>query len=68
MFVRVERETLRRLPRTNAVLFTIRTYVASLASVTPDPLLAASLEAMSGGVREYKDLADRVDDLAATLR
>ncbi len=28
MFVRVERETLRRFPRTSVVLFTIRTYVA----------------------------------------
>ncbi len=68
MFVRVERETLRRLPQTNAVLFTIRTYIATLESVAPDPVLAASLEAMSAGVREYKDLATRVDGLAAALR
>ena len=42
-FVRVERETLRRFPRTRAVLFTIRTYVAPLESVAPDQRLAACL-------------------------
>lgn len=34
--VRIERETLRRLPATNAVLFTIRTYLARLDDVLAD--------------------------------
>lgn len=36
LFVRCERQTLRRLPHTGAILFTIGIYVAPLASLTPD--------------------------------
>lgn len=43
--LRVERQTLRRLPRTDAVLFTIRTYRANLAEVAADPTLARDLAA-----------------------
>lgn len=41
--VRVERQTLRRLPRTGAVLFTIRTYRAALCAVVDEPGVAAAL-------------------------
>ena len=58
LHVRVERETLRRFPLTNAVLFTIRTYVSPLRSVIADPAnrdgIAAILDAMPADVRGYK--------------
>lgn len=60
VWVRVERETLRRFPRTGAVLFTIRTHVASLGSVLADPHVAAELadavRAMPDDVARYKEL------------
>lgn len=72
MFVRVERETLRRFPDTNCVLFTIRTYVAPLTSVIAEAdsagPLAAALDAMSPGILEYKDLVTQADEVAALLR
>ena len=72
LFVRVERETLRRFPLTDCVLFTIRTYVASLGDVARDPSararLAAEIEAMPPTVRTYKDLAVVGDELVRFLR
>lgn len=71
MFVRVERETLRRFPQTGCVLFTIRTYVAPISSVSSDQSLAApiatALSAMNPGIRGYKDLADQADALVDLL-
>lgn len=62
MFVRVERETLRRFPDTGCVLFTIRTYVSELSGVTVDrassSALGAAIGAMGADVLEYKDLVD----------
>ena len=40
VWLRVERQTLRRLPRTRDVLFTIRTYIEPLASVIDTPATA----------------------------
>ncbi len=72
LFVRVERETLRRFPRTGCVLFTIRTYLAAVGDAARDPLagerLALAVEAMPGDVREYKDLARVGDELVRFLR
>ena len=60
LFVRVERETLRRFPETGCVLFTIRTYVAPITSVMADDdsasALAEAVAAMSPDVRQYKDV------------
>ena len=71
LFVRVERETLRRFPRTGCVLFTIRTYIASITSMASDPesaaALAAAVAAMSADVRGYKDLTDLGDAVASSL-
>jgi hypothetical protein len=61
VWLRVERQTLRRLPRTRDVLFTIRTYVEPLAQVIDGPTTARALtarlaelpEAMAG----YKGIA-----------
>ena len=72
LFLRVERETLRRFPVTNCVLFTIRTYVAPIGTVA-DYLeiagrLADSLAALPDDVRGYKDVRATADALIATLR
>jgi len=45
LFVRSERQTLRKLPRTGAVVFTIGVHVAPLATLTP-PNLARLAEAL----------------------
>jgi hypothetical protein len=71
-FLRVERETLRRFPVTNCVLFTIRTHVAPILSVADAPdvarRLADSLSALPDDVRGYKDLRTTADSLIAMLR
>jgi hypothetical protein len=60
LHVRVERETLRRFPRTNAVLFTIRTYVSPLRRVVANDTDRAAItrivDAMPADVRGYKDI------------
>ncbi len=60
--LRVERETLRRLPATGAVLFTIRTHITPLPAVVATgsvTALADALATMPDGVARYKQL-DRV--------
>ena len=58
LFLRVERETIRRFPKTNCVLFTIRSYVRPLSHLVDRPEDAARLaEALSNlpdDVRDYK--------------
>jgi hypothetical protein len=72
IFLRVERETLRRFPKTNCVLFTIRTYVTPLPSMSDDPdvfkRLAASVELMPPSVRDYKDVTEIADGVIDYLR
>lgn len=62
LFLRVERETLRRFPRTSCVLFTIRTYIRPLAHLAGRPedaaRLAQALEQLPDDVRDYKRTAD----------
>jgi hypothetical protein len=62
LHLRVERETLRRLPRSNAVLFTIRTHLTPLRALAGDAddagRLAAAIESMPDDVAEYKQLTD----------
>lgn len=62
LHVRVERETLRRFPHTDAILFTIRTYVTPLRAVTADPHDRAAIgrivDAMPSDVRGYKAITD----------
>ncbi len=61
LHLRVERQTLRRLPETGVVLFTIHTFVAPLAEVAADPRTAAALRARLGEMPDamlaYKNLA-----------
>ena len=68
LFVRVERETLRRFSESGCVLFTIRTYVAPITSVMVDEdsarALVDAVGAMSPDVLGYKDLAAHADAIA----
>ena len=72
LYVRVERETLRRFPATRCVLFTIRTYLAPLRAVAAEPSaaqrLAAAVGTMPDDVRGYKDLQELGDDVVFWLR
>jgi dimethylamine monooxygenase subunit A len=59
LWVRTERQTLRRLPQTGAVLFTIRVFQCRLDELQRElhrPLLEA-LDGLSPGARDYKSLA-----------
>ena len=73
-FVRVERQTLRRLPATGDILFTIRTHVDPLAQFAAHPegaRLAAGLRTQLLGLDPaqlaYKGLTAHRDHLAAAL-
>lgn len=59
MFLRVERQTLRRLPRSHALLFGIRTYITQIRRVTADKevarVLRAQIESYPEDVAEYKN-------------
>lgn len=56
LFVRCERETLRRLPETGAILFTIGVYRAPLGSLSDEAVLrvASSLEGLEKGEGERR--------------
>jgi len=69
--LRVERETLRRFPRTNAVLFTIRTYVTPMPAIAREPEVAArladALASLPVDVQAYKDVDTTGDAIVAML-
>jgi hypothetical protein len=74
-FARVERQTLRKLPVSGDILFTIRIYTDPLAAVhiLPDAakiatVFADQLEALSLPQAEYKGLVAKSTALAAQLR
>lgn len=60
LWLRVERQTLRRLPRTRAILFTVKTYVVALEEAVRRQGVAAALAArlreMPDAVAAYKGL------------
>ncbi|MGD9696561.1 MAG: DUF3445 domain-containing protein [Thermoleophilia bacterium] len=60
VFVRVERQTLARLPRSGAVLFTVHTRSRSLAEAVADAadarLLLGTLRSMPPQMRDYKGI------------
>lgn len=73
-FVRVERQTLRRLPKTGDILFTIRIYLDPLEALRTHeggPRLAAgmrdSLAALNEEQLRYKGLLESRDDIVARL-
>ena len=69
LFLRVERQTLRRLPRSGDVLFTIRTYVRQLGALAPEAAtrLGQALAALPPELRAYRGLTRFADDLAVWL-
>jgi hypothetical protein len=73
-FIRVERQTLRKLPRTGDILFTIRIHLDPLAVLArhPDratlaPAFAEQLNALDQAQLDYKGLAADRDRLVAIL-
>ena len=72
LYVRVERETLRRFPATGCVLFTIRTYVTPIPTVRTDAdvarRLAESVESLPADVRNYKGVAGTAAAIVDFLR
>jgi dimethylamine monooxygenase subunit A len=71
-FFRVERQTIRALPRTQAVVFTIRTYVTSLAALLRErpetaTQLLASLESAPVATQLYKGWVGVADVLRGAL-
>ena len=60
LWLRVERQTLRRLPESRAVVFTIRTLIRPLAEVAADPAVALAmaqrLREIEPGMAAYKGL------------
>jgi len=56
--LRAERQTLRRLPKSGAVVFTIRTYIVPMEAVANEPgvpeRLASAIKGWSKDVAEYK--------------
>jgi hypothetical protein len=72
VFLRVERQTLRRLPKCGDVLFTIRTYIRPLGEIARDAdtarRLASAIENLPASMRDYRSLAHFADALVAWLR
>ncbi len=68
---RVERQTIRRLSRSGAVLFTIRTYVTPLRTMLDDEFfvesLFANLESASEATRRYKGWVGVAENLRALV-
>jgi dimethylamine monooxygenase subunit A len=71
LWLRVERQTMRKLPQSEAVVFTIRTHVARLdrAIVAPDAAadLASALRSMPAEMQRYKQIAPFAPALIAWL-
>jgi dimethylamine monooxygenase subunit A len=61
LWIRVERQTLRRLPQTQAILFAIRTYVYPLSLLQQHPAAAAGfaqvLDQVPAQMQAYKNIA-----------
>ncbi|MDE3083392.1 MAG: DUF3445 domain-containing protein [Acidobacteriota bacterium] len=70
-FFRVERQTIRRLARSHAVVFTIRNYVTALSSLLGDDVfienLLHALRTAPPATREYKGWGDIAERLAERI-
>lgn len=70
-YVRYERQTLRRMPKTKKVLFTIRTYVHPVSEIVAVPekreLLKQTLLGLPQDVAEYRGMRRFFDVLKAAL-
>ena len=51
MYLRTERQTLRRLPKSNTILFTIKTYTTTIKDVCKNEPLTA--KRLAGAVRNW---------------
>jgi dimethylamine monooxygenase subunit A len=62
LWIRVERQTLRRIPQTQAILFAIRTYVYPLSLLEQHPAAAAgfaqALDQVPTPMQAYKNIAN----------
>ena len=74
-FIRVERQTLRRLPKTGDIVFTIRIYADPIASLLRLPggpdiarILALRLEGLTPEQLSYKAMVEKKAALVAYLR
>lgn len=71
LFIRCERQTLRRLPESGWILFTIKTHVDPVATLADQPDaaagLAASVRDLPEGMRRYKNVAAYETALLAYL-
>ncbi|WP_319024837.1 heme-dependent oxidative N-demethylase family protein [Nisaea sediminum] len=71
LWIRIERQTLRRLPKSGDILFTIRTFVDPLSCLETRPDLAAALRSalaeMPEGMQRYKSLPPFQDALMRYL-
>ncbi|MBB1249893.1 heme-dependent oxidative N-demethylase family protein [Rhizobium sp. G21] len=74
-FIRVERQTLRRLPETGAIVFTIRIYNDPISRLKSDPALATLSRALADKLGEftqeqlaYKGMIGRRDAIIEYLR
>lgn len=69
-YLRVERQTLRRLPNTDAVAFGIRTTVSSLRGLKPEEArsLLDELNKQDADMTEYKDGSAHADQTRTFLR
>ena len=71
-YFRVERQTLRSLPRTSAVVFTIRTYVTSAAALCANDetfaeILVSAIASAPATMQEYKGWTGVAEQLRAAL-
>lgn len=71
-YVRTERQTLRRLPKSNAVVFSIRTYLYKISDLVQDAdrhgKLLGTLAGMPRDSANYKGMRDFYDMLVSALR
>jgi hypothetical protein len=71
LWLRMERQTLRRLPRSGDILFTIRVYLRPLHTLATRPedaaALATTLRALPPTMQRYKSLAPFLDAVLAWL-
>jgi hypothetical protein len=67
LYLRVERQTLRRLPRTGAIVFTIRVYIDPLQRVMGEPGVAVGLQAAVLSLSEAEWRYKGMDRFGATL-
>jgi hypothetical protein len=72
LFLRVERQTIRKLPKNGAVLFTIRVHVDPIESILDDKRslksLKMAIENLSGPMKKYKSIDQFEESLIDWLK